>query len=99
EDLLRGLPEEPSDETGHRVLPFLSHRSPSVRKAAAIVLSWAWDAQARRSLAQALEDEDSDVRIAALVGLRRVSGINGDVVAEIGRLLAGAFPATQELRA
>lgn len=98
EDLLRSLPDAADDEAGVAIAPLLGHHVPAVRRSAATALGWAWGDRALRSLTRALETDDDGVRIAIVAALRRLGVVDGDVVEELGRLLAGAFPAGAELR-
>jgi hypothetical protein len=99
EDLLRAATQAAAPDAGALASRFLSHAEPAVRAAALVAVAAIEGARARDALAGALIDPHDQVRITALATLRRIGGIDDEVVAAIGRILAGDAVAGDELRA
>ena len=99
EDLLRAVPELQDDQAGSIVTKFVRHGGPAVCKAAVTALGMLWGARARPLLVGIMDHTDDGVRLAALGALRRVGGIDENVVGRIDRLLSRAVPAGDDLRA
>lgn len=99
EDLLRALPEQPSDKLGPIIGEFVRHEAPAVRRAATALLAAALGPRARDALVSALNDTDDGVRIAALAGLRQAGLIDQLAVSRIDRILNATMGASEELRA
>ncbi|MBI2892482.1 MAG: protein kinase [Deltaproteobacteria bacterium] len=97
EDLLRAMPEVIDEDLGRLVARFLSHRAPSVRRVATLALAALWGPRARQRLATLLDDPDDGVRVAAVAGLRRVGGVDAEVVLRIEKILSGVTPAGDDL--
>jgi hypothetical protein len=99
EDLLRAATQAGARDAGALASRFLSHAEPAVRTAALVTLAAIDGPRSRDALAGALADVHDQVRITALATLRRIGGIDDEVVAAIGRILAGDAAAGDELRA
>jgi serine/threonine-protein kinase len=99
EDLLRALSPVADAKASAIVARFLQHAEPSVRRAAAAALPSTWGPRAKHALATLLDDADDGVRAAALTGLRKIGAIDEAVVRHVERVLTGASPASEELRA
>jgi hypothetical protein len=99
EDLLRALSPVADAKASAIVARFLQHAEPSVRRAAASALPSTWGPRAKHALASLLDDVDDGVRAAALTGLRKIGAIDEAVVRHVERVLTGASPASEELRA
>jgi HEAT repeat protein len=89
----------PDEAVGRNVERFVTHPSPSVRRAAATALASLAGFGARGALTELLGGSDDGVRLGALAGLRRVKGIDAPVVALIDKILSGLAGGGEELRA
>jgi serine/threonine-protein kinase len=99
EDLLRAISPVADAKASAIVARFLQHPEPAVRRAAATALPTTWGPRAKHALASLLDDTDDGARAAALTGLRKIGAIDEPVVRHVERLLNGASPASEELRA
>ena len=99
EDLLRALPEKPSEKLGPIISEFVRHEAPAVRRAAVAIMAAALGMHARDALVTALNDTDDGVRIAALGGLRHAGLIDQLAVSRIDRILNAPAGSSEELRA
>jgi hypothetical protein len=98
DDLLRALPPAPDEATGNVVSSVLRGAPSTTAAAALVALASAWEERARPLLMGALGMADTDVRIAALTGLRVLKGLDAMVVRHVAPIVAGTMPATEELR-
>jgi eukaryotic-like serine/threonine-protein kinase len=98
EDLLRAIPAVPDEATGTLVATLLRGAPAATAAAALVAISGLWGERARPLLMGALGTADTDVRIAALTGLRVLKGLDAMVVRHVAPIVAGVVPATEDLR-
>jgi hypothetical protein len=99
EDLLRALPERPSEKLGPIIAEFVRHEAPGVRRVAIALLGASVGGRARDALLSALNDTDEGVRIAALAGLSHAKAVDQLAVSRIDRILSSPVEGSEELRA
>lgn len=98
EDLLRAVPAVPDEAMGTLVATLLRGAPPTTAAAALVALASLWGERARPLLMGALGMVDTDVRIAALTGLRALKDLDAMVVRHVAPIVSGITPATEELR-
>ncbi len=87
EDVLRALPEVQDEQIGALVARLMRHGGPPVCRAAATALASLWGQRSKPLLVAVLDNEDEGVRIAALAALRKVGGVDDNVVVRIEKML------------
>jgi len=97
EDLLRTMPDRPDPALGEAVSKFLAH--PRLRPAALAAIAPLWGERARKPLLDALEFAEEPARIVAITELRRLRGIDEQVLSVVERFLTMKGSASEELRA
>lgn len=97
EDLLRAMPDRQDPALGDAVAKFLAH--PRLRPAALAAIVPLWGERARKPLMDALEFAEEPTRIVAVMELRRVRGVDEQVVGILERLLTMRGSASEEMRA
>ena len=91
------MPDRPDPALGDAVAKFLSH--PRLRAAALAAIAPLWGERARKPLMDALEFAEEPARVIAVSELRRMRGIDEQVVNVIERLLTMRGSASDDLRA
>jgi hypothetical protein len=99
EDLLRSVPDVVDEHAGSFVSRLVRQGPPGVAKAAVGALVSLWGPRARPLLVGVLDQGDDGVRMAALSALRRMRGLDENVLSRIDRILGRAVPGGDELRA
>jgi serine/threonine-protein kinase len=87
EDVLRALPEVQDEQIGALVARLMKQGGPSVCRAAATSLASLWGQRSKPLLVAVLDNEDEGVRIAALTALRKVGGVDDNVVQRVAKML------------
>lgn len=98
EDLLRSVPPIADEPTGNVVASFLEGAPPVTTAAVLIALGSLWGPRAHPLMLGALGASDDGVRLAAITALRAMRGVDALVVRHAEPILAGAQPASDELR-
>ncbi len=100
EDLLLSMPNAPDEVAGHLVMKYAGSPIANLCRAAARALPRVWTMRAQPVLAHLLEHhEDDSVRLAAIVGLREIGGVDGAVVNKVAALIAAGKVRTEQMRA
>jgi len=99
EDLLRALPERPSNKLAPIIAEFTRHEAAPVRRSAIVALANAIGPVARDWLVTGLTDTDEGVRIASLNGLRQGGAVDQLAVSRIDRIMSNPGGSSDELRA
>jgi eukaryotic-like serine/threonine-protein kinase len=99
EDLLLSIPASPDEMAGHLVVKYAASPIPNLCRAAARALPRVWVARARPTLLDLIGHSDDGVRIAAIVGLKEIDGIDEDAVTRIAALFDDESPPVSQLRA
>ncbi len=86
-DVLEGIPHIRDDATGEVVSRFLWCKSPEIRRVATAALVECWGERGQALLVGLLKDEDERVRIAAIVGIRKIGRVDETVVRRLGAML------------
>jgi serine/threonine protein kinase len=87
EDVLRALPEVQDEQIGALVARLMRHGGPPVCRAAATALASLWGQRSKPLLVAVLDNADEGVRIAALAALRKVGGVDENVIVRIEKML------------
>jgi serine/threonine-protein kinase len=100
EDLLRALPEVPSDQAGELVVRFVRFDKPSIGIAAVRAVAALWGVRARPLLVGVLDANDSAFRLLAIESLIRLGGIDDGALERLARIIVnqGNPPASEEVR-
>jgi hypothetical protein len=98
EDLLRAIPDNPSDAVGEVTVRFVRLDKPVLGVAALRATTMLWGKRARPLLIGVLDASDDGFRTAALEELQKLGCIDNLVVERLGRLLNGQKPASDELK-
>jgi eukaryotic-like serine/threonine-protein kinase len=86
EDLLLSVPAVLDEVAGHLVVKYAECPVSHVRRATARALPRVWGERAKPTLLELLSHDEEGVRIASLVGLREIGGIDADAVTQIEQL-------------
>jgi serine/threonine-protein kinase len=99
EDLLLSVPAVGDESAGHLVVKYLRVNVSGVCRAATASIVKMWSERAKPLLVGMLQSKDDVVRIAGIVGLRQLGGIDEHVVPRLQAILLRRLPAGEELRA
>jgi serine/threonine protein kinase len=86
-DVLEGIPQIRDDATGEVVSRFLTCKAPEIRRRATAALVRCWGERSQALLVGLLKDEDENVRVAAIAGLRHIGRVDETVVRRLGAML------------
>jgi serine/threonine-protein kinase len=98
EDLLLSVPALPDERIGLLAVKYAASSSARVCRAAARALARVWAQQAQPILLDMVDHEDESVRVAAIVGLREIGGMDENAVARVGALLERGGAQSPQLR-
>jgi len=86
-DVLEAIPNIRDDATGEVVSRLLTCRAPELRRVATAALVRCWGDRGQALLVGLLKDEDENVRIAAVAGIRKIGRVDETVVRRLGAML------------
>ncbi len=98
EDLLRAIPEVPSDAAGDVAVRFVRFDKASLGMAALRAVSFSWGVRARPLLVGVLDANADAFRLLAIEALVRLGGMDDGALERLARILVGQSPAGDDVK-